>query len=554
MEARATSETFLFGGFRLERRGLFRRDEREVFVPVAIGSRALDVLRVLVTAQGDLVAKDEIMAAVWPGTVVEDNNLTVQISTLRRILDQNRADGNCIQTVAGRGYRFVAPVTRVEPASLRRSSSISGNRGGELEGEYGRGDSLAALAPELAAEPRRPPLALPDKPSIAVLPFANLSGDPEQEYFADGMVEEIITALSRIRWLFVIARNSTFTYKGQAIDVKRVGRELSVRYVLEGSVRRGGDRVRIAAQLIEAETGAHLWADHFDGSLENVFELQDKVAISVAGVIEPALQVAETARSARRPTSDLSAYDLYLRAGAMLSTSHRQMREALALLEEAIRRDPQYAPALGFAGFCCHHLASDPSAPDREAIRHRGMEFGRRAVEMGGDDPRVLADAAMTLAAFGEDIDAMMLLIDRALALNPGYAAGWIISGFLRLWAGQTDMAIEHAAVALRLSPRALAEGSSFLIGAALFFSRRFTEAIPRLRIAIEDTPGFQTSYRFLAACYAHAGLLDEARTTIARLRTVTTEVTVNYPLPFRDPQHRELYYSGLRLAMGETT
>jgi tetratricopeptide (TPR) repeat protein len=230
------------------------------------------------------------------------------------------------------------------------------------------------------------------------------------------------------------------------------------------------------------------------------------------------------------------------------------MRESLALLEEAIRRDPQYGPALGFAGLCCMHLASDASAPDREAIRLKGIEFGRRAVEVGGEDPGVLADAAMTLAVFGEDIAGMMLLVDRALSLNPGYARGWHVSGFLRLWAGQTDLAIEHAAMALRLSPRAQAESSSFLIGAALFFSRRFEEAIPRLRVAIEETPAFLTPYRLLAACYAHAGLLNEARRTIARLRAITPEVMVNYPLPFRDPQHRELYFSGLRLVMGETT
>jgi TolB-like protein len=541
MEARASGDIFLFEGFRLDRRGLSRRDERGVFVPVVIGSRALDVLGILIAGDGDLVSKDEIMADVWPGTVVEDNNLTVQISALRRILDRGRAEGSCIQTVAGRGYRFAATVTRVESASLPIPFPVSDNRSGGSRAEDGRGAS-AALLP------------LPDKPSIAVLPFANLSGDPEQEYFVDGMVEEILTALSRIRWLFVIARNSSFTYKGQATDVKRVGRELGVRYVLEGSVRRGRNRVRIAAQLIEAETGAHLWADHFDGSLEDVFDLQDKVATSVAGVIEPTLQAAETARSARRPTSDLSAYDAYLRAFAMYSTSHRQLREALALLEEAIRRDPQYGPALGFAGLCCMHMASDASAPDREAIRLKGIEFGRRAVEVGDEDSGVLADAAMTLAVFGEDIDAMMLLVDRALTLNPGYARGWHVSGFLRLWAGQTDLAIEHAALALRLSPRAQAESSSFLIGAALFFSRRFEEAIPRLRVAIEETPAFLTPYRFLAACYAHAGLLDEARTTIGRLRALTPEVMVNYPLPFRDPQHRELYFSGLRLAMSETT
>jgi TolB-like protein len=210
-------------------------------------------------------------------------------------------------------------------------------------------------APRAAAPPALP---LPDKPSIAVLPFANMSGDPEQEYFADGMVEEIITALSRIRWLFVIARNSSFTYKGQAVDVKQVGRELGVRYVLEGSVRKGGNRVRITAQLIDAATGAHLWADRFDGSLEDVFDLQDKVAISVAGVIEPALQAAETARSASRPTNDLTAYDLYLRAYSMVLSSARQIPEALAVMEQAITRDPRYGPALAWAAYCCSRLLS----------------------------------------------------------------------------------------------------------------------------------------------------------------------------------------------------
>jgi TolB-like protein len=402
-----------------------------------------------------------------------------------------------------------------------------------------------------AVQPGAPPvLPLPDKPSIAVLPFANMSGDPEQEYFVDGMVEEIITALSRIRWLFVIARNSTFTYKGQAIDVKRVGRELGVRYVLEGSVRKGGGRVRITAQLIEAETGAHLWADRFDGSLEYVFELQEQVAISVAGVIEPALREAETARSVNRPTSDLSAYDAYLRARAL--NSKGQTRQALALLEEAIARDPHYGPALGFGAVCCMLLVTDASAPDRDVKRQKGIDFGRRAIGVAGNASGVLADAALALACFGEDIDAMIALVDRALAFNPSYARGWHVSGLLRLWAGQTDLAIEHADRALRLSPRAEAGQTSYLTGIALFFSRRFEEAVPRLRVAIEDMPAFLTAYRYLAACYAHMGLLDEARATIARLRAITPEVMVNYPLPFRDPQHRELYFSGLRLAMGE--
>ena len=224
-----------------------------------------------------------------------------------------------------------------------------------------------------------PALALPDKPSIAVLPFANMSGDAEQEYFADGMVEEIITALSRIRWLFVIARNSSFTYKGQAVDVKQVGRELGVRYVLEGSVRKAGNRVRITGQLIDATTGAHLWADRFDGSFEDVFDLQDKVASSVAGVIEPALQAAETACSANRPTTDLTAYDLYLRAYAMSLSSAARFPEALGLVEQAIARDPRYGPALAWAAICCFRLLLDGRSEDRDADRLKGADFARRA-------------------------------------------------------------------------------------------------------------------------------------------------------------------------------
>src|SRR6516162_1901211 len=225
-----------------------------------------------------------------------------------------------------------------------------------------------------ASQPISPPAALPlpEKPSIAVLPFANLSGDPEQEYFVDGMVEEIITVLSRIRWLFVIARNSSFSYKGQAVDVKQVGRELGVRYVLEGSVRKAGGRVRITAQLIDAANGAHLWADRFEGSLEDVFELQDKVASTVVGVIEPALQAAETARSASRPTADLTAYDLYLRTYAMVLSSVKQTPEALRLMEQAIAHDPRYGPALAWAALCCYRLHMDGRSEHPEADRVKG--------------------------------------------------------------------------------------------------------------------------------------------------------------------------------------
>jgi TolB-like protein/Tfp pilus assembly protein PilF len=394
-------------------------------------------------------------------------------------------------------------------------------------------------------------LPLPDKPSIAVLPFQNMSGDPEQEYFADGMVEEIITALSRIHWLFVIARNSTFTYKGQSVDVKRVGRELGVRYVLEGSVRKAGNRVRITGQLIDALTGTHLWADRFDGSLEDVFDLQDKIAISVAGVIEPALQAAEMRRSAARPTTDLTTYDLYLRAfAAIYPITQEGLVEALQLLEQAIAIDPRYGPALSWAAMCHRRLAIDGWA---KGNRLKAIDFARQALGVAQNDPGILANAAFVLAYFGEDIGAMIGLVDRALALNPSFAHGWYRSGVLRAWAGQPDLAIEHAETALRLDPRERAGTPLTLRGQAYFFKRQFDEAVAKLLLSIQDQPGFTDSYRILAACYAHMGRLDEARAIIARLRAITSLV-VPTDLPYRNPEDRELLLSGLRLAMGEMT
>jgi TolB-like protein len=410
---------------------------------------------------------------------------------------------------------------------------------------------ITAARPAMPQASSGPPL--PDKPSIAVLPFANMSGDAEQEYFADGMVEEIITALSRIRWLFVIARNSTFTYKGQAVDVKQVGRELGVRYVLEGSVRKGGNRVRITGQLIDAVNGTHLWADRFDGLIEDVFELQDKVASSVAGVIEPALQAAEMRRSAARPTTDLTAYDLYLRAYSMVWSSVTQAPEALCLLEQAIERDPRYGPALAEAAACHLRLVRDGWAEEPGTSRRKAGDLARHALQVAQNDPGVLDNAAFVLGYFGEDIGSMIGLVDRALALNPSFARGWYRSGLLRLWAGQPDLAIEHAETSLRLSPRERVGVPLDVIGAAYFFKRQFGEAAAKLLLAIQDNPGFPASYRTLAACYAHIGRLGEARAIVARLRTITPLVVPN-DLPWRNPEDRELFLSGLRLAAGEET
>jgi adenylate cyclase len=396
---------------------------------------------------------------------------------------------------------------------------------------------------------RSPPMR--DEPSIAVLPFANLSGDLEQEYFVDGMVEEIITALSRIRWLLVIARNSSFTYKSLAVDVRQVGHELGVRYVLEGSVRKAGNHVRISAQLIDADSGAHLWADRFDGSLEEIFELQDRVASSVAGVIEPALQAAEAARPVGRPTADLPAYDLYLRAHAMIWSSARQISEALPLLEQAIARDQCYGPALAWAAYCCFRLVLDGRSDDPVAHRVKGVDFARRALEVAGDDPGILANAAQALAYFGEDIGAMMALADRALALNPNFARGWHVSGVLRMEAGQPDIAIAHVETSLRLSPRARVGTALAIIGEAHFLAKRFDEAVPHLLLAIQEDPSLSVPYRYLAACYAHMDRLGEAREIITRLRAISSVIIPDVSF-LRNTEQRELYLSGLHLAAAE--
>jgi TolB-like protein/class 3 adenylate cyclase len=404
--------------------------------------------------------------------------------------------------------------------------------------------------------PAQTVLPLPDKPSVAVLPFQNMTGDAEQEYFVDGMVEEIITALSRIRWLFVIARNSSFTYKGQAIDVKQVGRELGVRYVLEGSVRKAGARVRITAQLIEAATGAHLWADRFDGSLDDVFALQDKVAVSIAGVIEPTLQAAEIRSSVERPLNDLTAYDLYLRARSTASSYEREhFAQALDMLAQAIAREPRYGPALALAATYRVDLENYDWADDREEEENRlaAIDLARAALSVAADDPGVLGRAAMVLGRFGEDIHAALALIDRALVLNPSFAYGWYWSGWLRLFAGNADLAIQHFETSMRLNPRSQRGFHLAGIGLAHLFNHRFEDALAALRVSLEEVPAFTPAYRTLAACYAHMGRLDEARSILKRLLALTP-VVVPTTNPFRDPEHGKLLLSGLRLAAGEET
>ncbi len=302
------------------------------------------------------------------------------------------------------------------------------------------------------AETVRPPLALPDKPSIAVLPFQNMSGDPEQDYFADGMVEDIVTGLSRIRWLFVIARNSSFVYKGKAIDVRQAGRELGVRYLVEGGVRRSGARLRVTAQLVEAETGAHLWAQKFDGDLKDVFEFQDRITESVVGIVEPSVRRSEIERSRRKRPENLGAYDLYLRAlPFMASISPENAPVAAGLLRDALSLDPNLAVAHAYLAWC--HQIIFTHAGFREADKIAGVEHARAAIANHVDDATALAVGAMVIGMLGKDRDAALDAIERALSFNPSSAAALYFGGELYAWSGHPARGRELACRALRLSP-----------------------------------------------------------------------------------------------------
>jgi TolB-like protein len=369
------------------------------------------------------------------------------------------------------------------------------------------------------AASQKPALALPDKPSIAVLAFQNLSADPEQEYFADGVVEDITMALSLFRWLFVIARNSSFAYKGRTVDVKQIGRELGVRYVLEGSVRKAGNRVRISGQLIDAETGAHLWAGRFEGALEDMFDLQDHVTSSVVGAIAPKLQREEIKRARRKPTENLDAYDYYLRG---LASARRWTRdtnaEAFQLFCRAIELDPGLACAYGMAAWCCVRRKALGWMTERVQESAEGVRMARKAVHLGGFDPVALCMGGYALAFLAHEFDDAAAFMERGLAVNPNTAQAWTLSGWLRVWRGEPDLALEHLAHAIRLSPLdpnmfGMDGGMAY----AHFLAGRYDMASSCAEKAIRENPTFLLALCISAASNALAGRLEPARSAMSR-------------------------------------
>jgi adenylate cyclase len=396
----------------------------------------------------------------------------------------------------------------------------------------------------------RPALALPDKPSIAVLPFQNMSGDPEQEYFADGMVEDIITGLSRIKWLFVIARNSTFAYKGGAIDVKQVGRELGVRYVLEGSVRKLGNRVRIASQLIDATNAAHVWAERYDRTLDDIFELQDELTISVVGAIEPTLRQAEIERARRKRPDSLDAYDLYLRAVPKITGMPESADEALPLLEEAVRLEPDYAAAHALIAFCHENRYMRGGLHEDE--KHAALRHARIAIATGADDSTALATAAFVIGILDKDYNTALTAFDRALVLSPSSSAvsGW--GSIIRAWAGDYATAIEHAERAIRLSPFDPLIFMPYIgLSYAFFFTGRYEEAMIAAGRAADANPRFSIPCMLRTVALANLHRSDEARASAQRLQELWPGVTITEALGsnFTSPERLAMLADALRLA-----
>ncbi|WP_454869338.1 winged helix-turn-helix domain-containing tetratricopeptide repeat protein [Pseudomonas farris] len=500
---------------------------------VAVGPQVFDLLLQLVSNRDRVVSKDDLLNAVWSGRIVSESTITSHINAVRKAIGDTGEEQRLVRTVPRKGYRFV----------------------GEIKvGETG--EALQPDGPGMGERTSSDPteLVLPDKPSITVLPFHNLSGDPEQEYFADGMVEDIITALSRIRWLFVIARNSSFTYKGRPVDVQGIGQTLGVRYVLEGSVRKSGDKIRITGQLIDATTGTHIWSERFEGMLRDIFELQDQITESVVGAIAPQLERAEIERAKRKPTESLDAYDYYLRGMAKLHNGTREaIEQALPLFYKAIELDPEFASAYGMAAWCHFWRKLNGWMTDRTQEIAEGTRLARLAVELGRDDAVALTRGGHALAHLAGDVDGGIALLDRARLLNPNLAPAWFLGGTLRALRGETDAAIEHLTHAVRLSP-VDPEIFRMQVGMALahFVAGRFEPAAAWAEKALRNLPCLLASVALIAASHALSGRMDKAKQAMQRLHELDPSLRVSNLkdwLPIQRPEDFARFAEGLRLA-----
>ena len=472
-----------FGPFRLDMR---LRKLSKGGAPVPINRRPMDILLALASAKGGVVSKDELMAKVWPGQIVEENAIQVQISALRKLLADGDSGEHHVMTVPGRGYRLI-----------------------------GLGDSDAAAQAQ--------PLA--DSRSIVVLPFQNISSDPEQEYFADGIVEDIIAGLSRIKWLFVIARNSSFTYKGKPIDLKQVSHDLGVRYVLEGSVRKAANRVRVNAQLIDTETGQHMWVERYDRQLEDIFALQDEITMSVLGAIEPSLRKAEIDRVRRKRPESLDAYDLVLRAMPFANTHIAEDTPmAIPLLERALQIDPGYAAAHGLMAWCYHFRYSRGGL--RETDRQSAVHHARAAISSGADDPTALGLAGFVMSLDEHDHSTALELFERALTLSNCNIFALGCSALVLSWLGQHELSIERAQRALRLSPYdSLNYLSCNALAISYFCTGRHHEAHDAAQRSVHLNPRFSVSRSFLTAALVGLQRLEDAKAEAQRVPRVRPNI-----------------------------
>jgi TolB-like protein len=498
---------------------------------VELRPKTFEVLCYLVENAGRLVTKEEFIRTIWPDVVVTDESLTHCVSEARNAIGDTRQ--TIIKTVPRRGYRFVAPVSQLPADGGRESQSTP----------------VAALYTGVSSE-----RTIPDKPSIAVLPFTNIGGAPEQEYFADGMVEEIITALSRFSGLLVIARNSSFAYKGRSVDVKQVGRELGVRYVLEGSVRKATNRVRITGQLIDATTGAHIWADRFDGALEDIFDLQDQVTANVVGAMSPKMEQAEIQRAKRKPTESLDAYDYYLHGMGVVHVWTRDANnEALRLFYKAFEIDPDFASAYGMAAWCWATRQSNGWMANRPHEVAEASRLARMAVGLGRDEAIALSTGGFALAYVAQEFETGSVFVDRAVTLNPNFATAWVLSGWVKIFIGEPERALQNLAEAIRLSPfDTLMPNTLSAMAFSHFFMGDFEKSSSLAERALREKPDFHPALRYAAASNALAGRLAEAQQAMARLRQIDPSLRVSNlkdMTPLRRPDDRARYEEGMRKA-----